>query len=293
MRVRKAVIPAAGLGTRFLPATKAQPKEMLPIVDKPTLQYIVEEAVASGIEEILLITGRGKHSIENHFDRSIELELALEKSGKREMLQLVRDISDMADIHYIRQKEQKGLGHAIYCAKHFVGNEPFAVLLGDDVVYCDRAPALAQLMRMYDEKQKTILGVQEVRREDTGKYGIVDGETIGTGMMRVKDLIEKPDPERAPSRTAVLGRYILTPQIMDILAETKPGVGKEIQLTDALRTLAAREEMYACVYEGRRYDVGSKLGFLEATVEYALRNPNLEQAFRSYLTAIIQGNERK
>lgn len=286
MKVRKAVIPAAGLGTRFLPATKAQPKEMLPIVDKPTLQYIVEEAVASGIEEILLITGRGKASIENHFDKSVELEMVLEKSGKTDMLELVRKISDMADIHYIRQKEQKGLGHAIYCARHFMSDEPFAVLLGDDVVYSEHTPALQQLMQVYEDRSAPILGVQEVAREDVSKYGILEGETVAEGVIRVNDLIEKPDVAEAPSRTAVLGRYVLTPAIFDVLAQTKPGIGNEIQLTDALRTLAKTEPVYACIYEGRRYDVGSKLGFLEATVEYALRNPHLKDDFRAYLSTL-------
>lgn len=293
MKVRKAVIPAAGLGTRFLPATKAQPKEMLPIVDKPTLQYIVEEAVASGIEEILLITGRGKASIENHFDKSVELEMVLEKSGKTELLDLVRKVSDMADIHYIRQKEQKGLGHAIYCARHFVGNEPFAVLLGDDVVYNDENPALRQLMDVYEQKRKTVLGVQEVRAEDVSKYGILRGKKLDEAVILVEDLIEKPPADKAPSRTAVLGRYILTPAIMDVLGETKPGVGNEIQLTDAIRTLSAIERVYACLYEGRRYDVGSKIGFLEATVEYALRDPELQDEFYTFLQHSLKAQERK
>ena len=289
MRVRKAVIPAAGLGTRFLPATKAQPKEMLPIVDKPTLQYIVEEAVASGIEEILLITGRGKASIENHFDKSVELEMVLEQSGKTELLELVRKVSDMADIHYIRQKEQKGLGHAVYCAKHFVGNEPFAVLLGDDVVYSETEPALAQLMHVYEKKQCSVLGVQEVPEEQVNKYGILKGIPQEDGTVLVEDLIEKPRLADAPSRTAVLGRYVLTPSIIDVLAETKPGVGNEIQLTDAILTLAKREAVYAKAYEGRRYDVGSKMGFLEATVEYALRDPALSADFRAYLRRMCAG----
>lgn len=293
MKVRKAVIPAAGLGTRFLPATKAQPKEMLPIVDKPTLQYIVEEAVASGIEEILLITGCGKASIENHFDKSVELEMVLEKSGKTELLDLVRKVSDMADIHYIRQKEQKGLGHAIYCARHFVGNEPFAVLLGDDVVYNDENPALRQLMDVYEQKRKTVLGVQEVRAEDVSKYGILRGKKLDEAVILVEDLIEKPPADKAPSRTAVLGRYILTPAIMDVLGETKPGVGNEIQLTDAIRTLSAIERVYACLYEGRRYDVGSKIGFLEATVEYALRDPELQDEFYTFLQHSLKAQERK
>lgn len=287
MKVRKAVIPAAGLGTRFLPATKAQPKEMLPIVDKPTLQYIVEEAVASGIEEILLITGRGKASIENHFDKSIELELVLEKKGDTKMLEMVRAISDMVDIHFIRQKEQKGLGHAIYCAKHFVGNEPFAVLLGDDVVYNTEQPALAQLMQVFDRVHHTVLGVQEVPKSEVSKYGIIDGNELEEGLFRVRTMIEKPKTEEAPTQMAVLGRYILTPSIMDVLARTEPGVNNEIQLTDAILQLSKTEPVFACQYEGRRYDVGSKQGFLEATVEFALRNPELRDRFESYLVGLF------
>ncbi len=282
MKVRKAVIPAAGLGTRFLPATKAQPKEMLPIVDKPTLQFIVEEAVQSGIEEILLITGRGKASIENHFDKSVELELVLEQKGNTKMLELVRSISDMADIHFIRQKEQRGLGHAIYCARHFVGNEPFAVLLGDDVVYTDEKPALAQLMETYERVQTSVLGVQEVAEEDVSKYGIIEGKEMDEGLYRIRKLIEKPK-ENAPSRIAVLGRYVLNPSIMEVIARTKPGVNDEIQLTDAIMQLSKSEPVYAQIYQGRRYDVGSKQGFLEATVEYALRNPELRGDFEAYL----------
>lgn len=282
MKVRKAVIPAAGLGTRFLPATKAQPKEMLPIVDKPTLQFIVEEAVQSGIEEILLITGRGKASIENHFDKSVELELVLEQKGNTKMLELVRSISDMADIHFIRQKEQRGLGHAIYCARHFVGNEPFAVLLGDDVVYTDEKPALAQLMETYERVQTSVLGVQEVAEEDVSKYGIIEGKEMDEGLYRIRKLIEKPK-ENAPSRIAVLGRYVLNPSIMEVIARTKPGVNDEIQLTDAIMQLSKSEPVYAQIYQGRRYDAGSKQGFLEATVEYALRNPELRGDFEAYL----------
>ncbi|NLM05232.1 MAG: UTP--glucose-1-phosphate uridylyltransferase GalU, partial [Clostridiales bacterium] len=232
-KVRKAIIPAAGLGTRFLPATKAQPKEMLPIVDKPTIQYIIEEAVASGIEEILIITGRNKKSIEDHFDKSMELEAELEKNNKEEMLNMVRKISNIADIHYIRQKEPKGLGHAILCAKAFVGNEPFAVLLGDDVVDSE-TPCLKQLMECYNEYKTSILGVQTVPTDDVNKYGIVDGLHIEDRVYKVKNLVEKPTIEEAPSNVAILGRYIITPQIFKILEETKPGKGGEIQLTDAL-----------------------------------------------------------
>ena len=282
MKVRKAIIPAAGLGTRFLPATKAQPKEMLPIVDKPTIQYIIEEAVASGIEEILIITGRNKKSIEDHFDKSVELEMELEKAGKQEMLELVRGISDMVDIHYIRQKEPRGLGHAIHCAKSFVGNEPFAVMLGDDVVE-SKVPCLKQLIDCFNEYKTTILGVQTVAPENVNKYGIVDGIHIEDRVYKVKRLVEKPAVEEAPSNVAILGRYIITPQIFEILENTKPGKGNEIQLTDALETLIKNEAMYAYDFEGRRYDVGDKLGFLQATVEFALKREELREGFIEYL----------
>ena len=255
---------------------------MLPIVDKPTIQYIIEEAVASGIEEILIITGRNKKSIEDHFDKSVELELELEKSGKMEMLEMVRNISDMVDIHYIRQKEPKGLGHAIHCAKSFVGNEPFAVMLGDDVVDND-VPCLKQLMDCYDEYKTTILGVQEVAPENVNKYGIVNGIHIEDKVYKVKDLVEKPSIEEAPSNIAILGRYIITPKIFEILENTKPGKGGEIQLTDALKTLVENEAMYAYNFNGRRYDVGDKLGFLQATVEMALKREGLRDDFIKYL----------
>lgn len=292
MKVRKAIIPAAGLGTRFLPATKAQPKEMLPIVDKPTLQYIIEEAIESGIEEILIITGRNKSSIENHFDKSVELELELEKSGKDELLEEVRKISDMVNIHYIRQKEPKGLGHAIHCAKSFIGNEPFAVLLGDDIVYNPEKPCLKQMIEAYDEYKTSILGVQEVAKEDVCKYGIVDGKHVEGRVYTVKDLVEKPSVETTPSNVAILGRYIINPAIFEILEHTKPGKGGEIQLTDGLKELAKIEAMYAYNFEGRRYDVGDKQGFLEATVEFALRREDLREEFLEYLVEIVN-NENK
>ena len=287
-KIRKAIIPAAGLGTRFLPATKAQPKEMLPIVDKPTIQYIIEEAIASGIEEILIITGRSKKCIEDHFDKSVELEMELEKSGKNELLDLVRDISDMVDIHYIRQKEPRGLGHAIYCAKTFVGDEPFAILLGDDVVYNEEKPCLKQLIDCYNEYKTSVLGVQTVPKSHVSKYGIVDGKYIEGKVYKVKGLVEKPSVEEAPSNVAILGRYIVTPRIFDILENTKPGKGGEIQLTDALLELMEQEAMYAYDFEGRRYDVGDKLGFLEATVEYALRRPELREGFIEYLNNLSE-----
>lgn len=281
-RVRKAIIPAAGLGTRFLPATKSQPKEMLPIVDKPTLQYIIEEAVNSGIEEILIVTGRSKKSIEDHFDRSIELELELEQKGKLDMLKIVQDISNMVDIYFIRQKEPKGLGHAIYCAKSFVGDEPFAVLLGDDIVDSEK-PCLKQLIGAYNEYNTSILGVQEVAKENTDKYGILDVKHIEDRIYKVNDMVEKPKVEEAPSNIAILGRYIITPAIFEILENQKPGKGGEIQLTDALKTLGEHEAIYAYNFEGKRYDVGDKLGFLKATVDYALKRPELKSDFIEFL----------
>ena len=292
-KIRKAIIPAAGLGTRFLPATKAQPKEMLPIVDKPTIQYIIEEAIASGIEEILIITGRSKKCIEDHFDRSVELELELKKSGKKEMLKMVEDISNMADIYYIRQKEPKGLGHAISCAKTFVGDEPFAILLGDDVVYNDEKPCLKQLIDCYNEYNTSVLGVQTVPEDKVNKYGIVDGILIEDRVCKVKGLVEKPSIEEAPSNVAILGRYIVTPKIFEILERTKPGKGGEIQLTDALLELISEEAMYAYNFEGRRYDVGDKQGFLEATDEYALRREDLRDGFMEYLKALAEKEENK
>ncbi|WP_286184039.1 UTP--glucose-1-phosphate uridylyltransferase GalU [Clostridium sp. CCUG 7971] len=289
MTVKKAIIPAAGLGTRFLPATKSQPKEMLPIVDKPTLQYIIEEAINSGIEEILIITGRNKKSIEDHFDKSVELELELEQKGKTEMLDMVRDISNMVNIHYIRQKEPKGLGHAIHCAKSFIGDEPFAVLLGDDIVD-NETPCLKQLINAYDEYKTSILGVQEVAKEDTCKYGILDVKHIEDRVYKVKDMVEKPAVEEAPSNVAILGRYIITPAIFDILENQEPGKGGEIQLTDALKTLGKQEAIYAYNFEGRRYDVGDKLGFLEATIDFALKRENLKVDLINYMKEVVGQN---
>ena len=285
-RVRKAVIPAAGLGTRFLPATKAQPKEMLPIVDKPTIQYIIEEALASGIEEFLIVTGRSKRSIEDHFDRSLELEMSLERSQKYELLQMIQKISD-SSVHYIRQKEPLGLGHAILCAKHFVGSEPFAVLLGDDIVDSG-IPCLRQLIDIYNETGSSILGVQEVAPEKVSSYGIVEPEgRVSERVWSVRDMVEKPSEEDAPSNLAVLGRYIIMPEIFDILEKTAPGRGGEIQLTDALKELAKSQEILAYNFEGRRYDVGDKQGYLEATVEQALKNPELRENFLIYLKQVV------
>lgn len=284
-KIKKAIIPAAGLGTRFLPATKAQPKEMLPIVDKPAIQYIVEEAVQSGIEEILIITGRNKRAIEDHFDRNIELELSLKAQGKYDLLSLVEELSSVT-IHYVRQKDAKGLGHAVLCAKQFVGNEPFAVLLGDDIIDAN-VPCLKQLIKVYNDNPGTILGVQSVAKEKVCNYGIVQAEQMKNRLWKVTDLIEKPLIEQAPSQLAVLGRYIIEPEIFELLEHTHPGRGGEIQLTDALKNLAAIRPVYAYCFEGRRYDVGDKQGYLEATVEFALKRPDLREPFLRYLVQIM------
>ena len=282
-KIRKAVIPAAGFGTRFLPATKATPKEMLPIVDKPTIQYIVEEALQSGIEEILIITGHGKRAIEDHFDTNIDLELQLRQQGKDQLLHLVQDISSI-NIHYIRQKHMRGLGDAIRCAESFIDNEPFAVLLGDDVVYNPEQLALKQMMDAFSRLGATMLGCQEVPQELVSRYGIVQGQpTDDDRVVKLIDMVEKPAVDEAPSRLAALGRYILTPDIFEILRRVQPGKGGEIQLTDALRLMADREAVYAYTFSGRSYDTGNKLGFLKATVEYALRRDDLGEAFREYL----------
>ena len=282
-QIRKAVIPAAGYGTRFLPVTKAIPKEMIPIVDKPVIQYIVEEALQSGIEEILIITGHGKRAIEDHFDTNIDLELQLRQQGKDQLLHLVQDISSI-NIHYIRQKHMRGLGDAIRCAESFIDNEPFAVLLGDDVVYNPEQPALKQMMDAFSRLGATMLGCQEVPQELVSRYGIVQGQpTDDDRVVKLIDMVEKPAVDEAPSRLAALGRYILTPDIFEILRRVQPGKGGEIQLTDALRLMADREAVYAYTFSGRSYDTGNKLGFLKATVEYALRREDLGEAFREYL----------
>lgn len=291
MKVRKAIIPAAGLGTRFLPATKAQPKEMLPIVDKPTIQYIIEEAVASGIEDIIVVTGRNKRSIEDHFDRSIELELELERSGKNEMLQMVCEISEMANLHYIRQKEPRGLGHAILAASHFIGDEPFAVLLGDDVVISQK-PCLGQMMEVYNEYQTSILGVQTVAHDQVNKYGIIDGHMVDERIFKVDDMVEKPDQDEAPTDVAVLGRYIITPQIFPLLETQDAGKGGEIQLTDALRRLAKEQPVYAYDFKGHRYDVGTKNGFIQANIEFALRDAALKDEMKQYLNALHENMDQ-
>ncbi|SDQ09468.1 UTP--glucose-1-phosphate uridylyltransferase GalU [Virgibacillus salinus] len=287
MKVKKAIIPAAGLGTRFLPATKAMPKEMLPIVDKPTIQYIVEEAIESGIEDIIIVTGKGKRAIEDHFDNSFELEQNLFDKGKFDLLSEVQKSSKMVDIHYIRQKEPKGLGHAIWCARKFIGNEPFAVLLGDDIVKSETA-CLKQLINQYNRYNASILGVQTVRDEDVSRYGIVGGSTIENHLYNVHNLVEKPKQEDAPSNLAILGRYILSPQIFEILGNQKPGTGDEIQLTDSLAELNKHEAVYAYDFEGKRYDVGEKMGFIQTTIELALDREDLRKDLLDYLSTVLE-----
>jgi len=287
MKINKAVIPAAGLGTRFLPATKAQPKEMLPIVDKPTIQYVIEEAAEAGIEDILIITGRNKRAIEDHFDRSIELEIMLKEKGKDDELNKIIQISELANIFYIRQKEPLGLGHAVLCARQFVGNEPFAVLLGDDVVEA-RVPCIGQMAEVYAQKKQTVLGVQQVGWDNVHKYGIVDCGGDSGPLVRVNQLAEKPSRSEAKSDLAVLGRYIIDPEIFAILEVTAPGSGGEIQLTDALNVLAAKQPVWAYTFEGRRYDVGDRLGFLEATIEFALRREDLAPGLIEFLDRLHQ-----
>lgn len=283
-KVRKAVIPAAGFGTRFLPETKAMPKEMLPLVDKPTIQYIVEEILDSGIEEILIISGHAKRAIEDHFDSSPELEQHLLKQGKLEQLKQIRKISDVK-IHYTRQAYQRGLGDAILCAKDFIDGEPFGVILGDDVVYTGtEEPALKQLMDQYDKTGGTVIGCQVVALEKVSAYGIIDGKPTGDeNLLQVKDMVEKPKLSEAPSRFAALGRYVITPEVFEILEEIRPGKGGEIQLTDALRVMAHQGNVYAYNFQGKRYDTGDKLGYLKAVVEFALRRDDLGPAFREYL----------
>lgn len=285
--VRKAVIPAAGLGTRFLPATKASPKEMLPLVDKPLIQYAVEEAVASGIEDIIVVTGRGKRAIEDHFDRSVELEENLKGNGKGQILSQMRHISNLANFCYVRQSEALGLGHAVLCAQRLIGDEPFAVILGDEIIDA-QVPGLAQLIHVYKKTAGSVLGVQEIPHHDVNRYGIVSPRTLKDGLHQVQDLVEKPPPTEAPSNLAVIGRYVLLPEIFAILRKTKPGKNGEIQLTDALRELAKKSPMYALEIQGQRYDAGDKLGFLIATVEFALKNPSLGQDFGDYLRSRIR-----
>lgn len=276
MKVKKAIIPAAGLGTRFLPATKAQPKEMLPIVDKPTIQYIIEEAVSSGIQDIIIVTGRGKRAIEDHFDKSYELEATLTAKHKYAELEEIERITNLVDIHYIRQKEAKGLGHAVWCARKFIGDEPFAVLLGDDIVVSEK-PCLRHLMEMYEHFHSTMIGVQQVREDEVEKYGIILADSLAgsKGVYHVRDMVEKPAVQEAPSRLAIMGRYIVRPEIFDILEHQEEGAGGEIQLTDALRTLSKHQAVMAYEFTGKRYDVGTKLGFIEATIDFALKRADL------------------
>jgi len=290
MKLRKAVFPAAGLGTRFLPVTKAQPKEMLPLVDKPIIQYGVEEAMASGCNQILIITGRGKQAIEDHFDVSYELERMLAERGKTDLLQIVRSISDMIYVAYVRQKEALGLGHAVLMARELVGNEPFAVLLADDVIDA-KVPCLKQMVEVFDQTQCSVLATQVIEGKMISSYGVLDVKPVedsrfGDRLFEIKNMVEKPKPEEAPSNLAIIGRYILTPAIFDCLANTPTGAGGELQLTDGMRLLLQKEKMYAYIYEGRRHDTGDKLGFLKATVEFALKREDLGDPFREYLKAL-------
>ncbi|MCA1556323.1 MAG: UTP--glucose-1-phosphate uridylyltransferase GalU [Acidobacteria bacterium] len=284
-KIRKAVFPAAGLGTRFLPATKASPKEMLPLVDKPLIQYGVEEAVASGIESILIVTGRGKSAIEDHFDISFELEHTLRERGKNELLKLARSVSELARISYVRQSEALGLGHAILQARDFVGNEPFAVMLADDIMDCE-TPALKQMLRVYEEYAAPVLGTMRVEGEAISRFGVIDAEEVGDGVYKIKDMVEKPPFAEAPSDLAIIGRYILTPDIFDEIERTQRGAGGEIQITDAMRSLLKRRPFYAVRFEGTRHDAGDKLGFLIATVEFALKRPDLAPEFKEFLRSL-------
>jgi UTP--glucose-1-phosphate uridylyltransferase len=285
MKVTKAIIPAAGFGTRFLPATKAVPKEMLPIIDKPTIQYIAEEAIRAGITDLLIIVSRGKDAIVNHFDKAYELETILERDNKREMLAAVREVSSKLDVHFIRQQEQKGLGHAVLYAKKFVGNEPFAVMLGDDVVVSEK-PCIGQLIEQFEKVNASVLGVQRVGMENVSKYGIVSAEPVDDRLYKMTGMVEKPKKEDAPTDMAVLGRYVITPGIFECLERTPKGAGGEIQLTDGLVMLGEKEPLYAYYFEGRRYDIGNKQGFLQATVDFALAREDLRDEFAAYLKGL-------
>jgi UTP--glucose-1-phosphate uridylyltransferase len=291
-RVLKAIIPAAGLGTRFLPATKAMPKEMLPIVDKPTIQYIVEEAVASGIEDIIIVTGKGKRAIEDHFDFAHELEQNLLEKGKLDILEKVRYATDLADIHYIRQKEPKGLGHAVWCARNFIGDEPFAVLLGDDIVQSE-TPCLKQLMNVYEETHSSVIGVQTVPNEETHRYGIVEPSVQDGRRYQVNNFVEKPKQGTAPSNLAIMGRYILTPEIFMYLEQQETGAGGEIQLTDAIQKLNQIQRVFAYDFEGKRYDVGEKVGFVKTTIEFALQEPSLRKEILTFMDEILEAEKVK
>lgn len=287
MKVRKAVIPAAGLGTRFLPATKAQPKEMLPVVDKPAIQYVVEEAVRAGLTDILIITGRGKRSIEDHFDRSIELEHFLEARGKSDELKEVREISEMASIHFIRQRDPLGLGHAVLAAEDHAAGEPFAVLLGDDLI-AETSPLLPEMLRIHERYGRSVIAVLEVARDQINLYGSVHPEFVEERLARVVSIVEKPDPEEAPSNLAAIGRYVLTPEIFDCLRSIEPGKGGEVQLTDAINLLAQDQAVYAYVFEDGRFDVGSKVDYLKAIIELAVDREDLSRDLRSFLADLVQ-----
>ncbi|MGE7636513.1 UTP--glucose-1-phosphate uridylyltransferase GalU [Peribacillus frigoritolerans] len=289
-KVRKAIIPAAGLGTRFLPATKAMPKEMLPIVDKPTIQYIVEEALASGIEDIIIVTGKGKRAIEDHFDNSFELEQNLFNKGKIELLDKVQHSSQMADIHYIRQKEPKGLGHAVWCARKFIGDEPFAVLLGDDIVKADK-PCIKQLIEQYEKTESSVIGVQAVPDHQTSRYGIIDPLNQEGRLFDVKNFVEKPTSGEAPSNLAIMGRYVLTPQIFSYLEKQEKGSGGEIQLTDAIQMLNKFDKVFAYDFDGIRYDVGEKLGFITTTLEFAMMDTELKEELLRYLENLLKNQK--
>lgn len=285
-KVRKAIIPAAGLGTRFLPATKAMPKEMLPIVDKPTIQYIVEEAIASGIEDIIIVTGKSKRAIEDHFDNTPELEQNLLEKEKFKLLEAVNYVSNLADIHYIRQKEPKGLGHAVWCARNFIGNEPFAVLLGDDIVQSE-TPCLKQLINQYEETHSSVIGVQTVPEEETNRYGIIDPGAKQGRRYQVNNFVEKPKAGTAPSNLAIMGRYVLTPEIFRFLENQETGAGGEIQLTDAIQHLNSIQRVFAYDFEGKRYDVGEKIGFVKTTIEFALQHNDLRGDVLDFLHEVL------
>lgn len=287
LKVKKAIIPAAGLGTRFLPATKAMPKEMLPVVDKPTIQYIVEEAIESGIEDIIIVTGKGKRAIEDHFDNSMELERVLLEKEKFDLLNEVQKSARMVDIHYIRQKEPNGLGHAIWCARKFIGHEPFAVLLGDDIISADK-PCLKQMIEKYERYNSSIIGVQHVMDDEVSRYGIVAGNMVEDSLYQISHLVEKPKREEAPSNLAIMGRYILNPAIFDILGTQSPGAGGEIQLTDAIATLNRSEAVYAYQFQGTRYDVGEKMGFIQTTIEFALQRSELRSDLLRYMARVVE-----
>jgi UTP--glucose-1-phosphate uridylyltransferase len=285
--VRKAVIPAAGLGTRFLPATKAQPKEMLPVVDKPAIQHVVEEAVRAGIRDILIITGRGKRSLEDHFDRSFELEYYLEAAGKFELLKQMREIAEMADIHYVRQGEPRGLGHAVSVARQHVGDEPFVVMLGDDIML-ETSPVLSEMLKVHERYGRSVLALKEFARQDISSYGCVLPEQVDDGLVRILGIVEKPKPQDAPSNLAVMGRYVFTPEIFEALERTQPGANGEIQLTDAVGLLLKDQTVYGYLFDDGRYDIGDKLDYLRATVEIAIDRDDLGPGFRTFLAELVQ-----